>query len=124
MLEAAFNFLSVHSCFQRHLTSPYPATMEGWQVGLATGRALHPLSNLAFLLLQLVAYWEKTFKIDLFKPQIGVVNVTDVSILTEGWSDTLLAAMQAQAQNHSGVYNSEEPLGLFQTLAVWPKTGL
>uniref|UniRef100_A0A452EL71 Calsequestrin n=1 Tax=Capra hircus TaxID=9925 RepID=A0A452EL71_CAPHI len=25
----------------------------------------------------LVAYWEKTFKIDLFKPQIGVVNVTD-----------------------------------------------
>nr|BAG58422.1 unnamed protein product [Homo sapiens] len=25
----------------------------------------------------LVAYWEKTFKIDLFRPQIGVVNVTD-----------------------------------------------
>ncbi|XP_031230856.1 calsequestrin-2 [Mastomys coucha] len=25
----------------------------------------------------LVSYWEKTFKIDLFKPQIGVVNVTD-----------------------------------------------
>ncbi|XP_044094918.1 calsequestrin-2 isoform X2 [Neovison vison] len=25
----------------------------------------------------LIAYWEKTFKIDLFKPQIGVVNVTD-----------------------------------------------
>ncbi|XP_021121399.1 calsequestrin-2 isoform X2 [Heterocephalus glaber] len=25
----------------------------------------------------LVPYWEKTFKIDLFKPQIGVVNVTD-----------------------------------------------
>ncbi|ERE90961.1 calsequestrin-2 [Cricetulus griseus] len=25
----------------------------------------------------LVAYWEKTFKIDLYKPQIGVVNVTD-----------------------------------------------
>lgn len=32
------------------------------------------------MLPQLVAYWEKTFKIDLFKPQIGVVNVTDVSI--------------------------------------------
>ncbi|KAF6292563.1 calsequestrin 2 [Rhinolophus ferrumequinum] len=25
----------------------------------------------------LITYWEKTFKIDLFKPQIGVVNVTD-----------------------------------------------
>lgn len=48
--------------------------------------ALHPLSNLAFLLLQLVAYWEKTFKIDLFKPQIGVVNVTDVSIPIKSWS--------------------------------------
>lgn len=56
---------------------------------LATGRALRPPSNLAFLLPQLVAYWEKTFKIDLFKPQIGVVNVTDVSILTEGWSGSL-----------------------------------
>ncbi|ELK05947.1 Calsequestrin-2 [Pteropus alecto] len=32
---------------------------------------------------QLVAYWEKTFKIDLFKPQIGVVNVTDVSVLRQ-----------------------------------------
>ncbi|PKU34861.1 calsequestrin-2 [Limosa lapponica baueri] len=27
----------------------------------------------------LITYWEKTFKIDLFRPQIGVVNVTDVS---------------------------------------------
>ncbi|CAG00977.1 unnamed protein product, partial [Tetraodon nigroviridis] len=26
---------------------------------------------------QLTTYWEKTFKLDLFKPQIGVVNVTD-----------------------------------------------
>uniref|UniRef100_A0A8B9L6W0 Calsequestrin n=1 Tax=Astyanax mexicanus TaxID=7994 RepID=A0A8B9L6W0_ASTMX len=25
----------------------------------------------------LTAYWEKTFKVDLFRPQIGVVNVTD-----------------------------------------------
>ncbi|XP_018583912.1 calsequestrin-2 [Scleropages formosus] len=25
----------------------------------------------------LITYWEKTFKVDLFKPQIGVVNVTD-----------------------------------------------
>uniref|UniRef100_A0A7N6AGU5 Calsequestrin n=1 Tax=Anabas testudineus TaxID=64144 RepID=A0A7N6AGU5_ANATE len=25
----------------------------------------------------LIPYWEKTFKVDLFKPQIGVVNVTD-----------------------------------------------
>ncbi|KAG9348802.1 hypothetical protein JZ751_029119 [Albula glossodonta] len=25
----------------------------------------------------LTTYWEKTFKVDLFKPQIGVVNVTD-----------------------------------------------
>lgn len=30
-------------------------------------------------LLQLTTYWEKTFKLDLFRPQIGVVNVTDVS---------------------------------------------
>lgn len=29
--------------------------------------------------LQLVPYWEKTFDIDLSAPQIGVVNVTDVS---------------------------------------------
>lgn len=27
----------------------------------------------------MIPYWEKTFKVDLFKPQIGVVNVTDVS---------------------------------------------
>ncbi|OXB68901.1 hypothetical protein ASZ78_005338 [Callipepla squamata] len=27
----------------------------------------------------LITYWEKTFKIDLFRPQIGIVNVTDVS---------------------------------------------
>ncbi|XP_018557252.1 calsequestrin-2 [Lates calcarifer] len=27
----------------------------------------------------LTTYWEKTFKLDLFRPQIGVVNVTDVS---------------------------------------------
>uniref|UniRef100_A0AAX7TYC0 Calsequestrin n=1 Tax=Astatotilapia calliptera TaxID=8154 RepID=A0AAX7TYC0_ASTCA len=26
---------------------------------------------------QLIPYWEKTFKVDLFRPQIGVVNVTD-----------------------------------------------
>ncbi|KAF0022002.1 hypothetical protein F2P81_025745, partial [Scophthalmus maximus] len=25
----------------------------------------------------LIPYWEKTFKVDLFRPQIGVVNVTD-----------------------------------------------
>lgn len=30
---------------------------------------------------QLVPYWEKTFDIDLSAPQIGVVNVTDVSLL-------------------------------------------
>lgn len=30
--------------------------------------------------LQLIPYWEKTFKVDLFRPQIGVVNVTDVSL--------------------------------------------
>ncbi|XP_018431240.1 PREDICTED: calsequestrin-2-like, partial [Nanorana parkeri] len=29
----------------------------------------------------LVTYWERTFHIDLFRPQIGVVNVTDVSIM-------------------------------------------
>lgn len=29
---------------------------------------------------QLIPYWEKTFKVDLFRPQIGVVNVTDVSL--------------------------------------------
>ncbi|XP_012500046.1 PREDICTED: calsequestrin-2 isoform X2 [Propithecus coquereli] len=32
----------------------------------------------------LVAYWEKTFKIDLFRPQIGVVNVTDADSV---WMD-------------------------------------
>lgn len=37
------------------------------------------MSELCFSLLQLITYWEKTFKIDLFRPQIGVVNVTDVS---------------------------------------------
>lgn len=56
-----------------------------------TGNALCRLSNLILLLLlllpQLVAYWEKTFKIDLFKPQIGVVNVTDVSIPRESLPD-------------------------------------
>lgn len=52
--------------------------------GSLTENALCLLSNLIFLLLQLVAYWEKTFKIDLFRPQIGVVNVTDVSIPYEG----------------------------------------
>lgn len=31
------------------------------------------------LYFQLIPYWEKTFKVDLFKPQIGVVNVTDVN---------------------------------------------
>lgn len=29
---------------------------------------------------QLIPYWEKTFKVDLFRPQIGIVNVTDVSL--------------------------------------------
>ncbi|KAF7237535.1 Calsequestrin-2 [Varanus komodoensis] len=32
----------------------------------------------------LITYWEKTFKIDLFKPQIGVVNVTDADSV---WMD-------------------------------------
>lgn len=35
--------------------------------------------NRLMLSLQLTTYWEKTFKLDLFRPQIGVVNVTDVS---------------------------------------------
>ncbi|XP_077071883.1 calsequestrin-2-like [Siphateles boraxobius] len=26
----------------------------------------------------LIPYWEKTFKVDLFRPQIGIINVTDV----------------------------------------------
>uniref|UniRef100_A0A4X2KPN1 Calsequestrin n=1 Tax=Vombatus ursinus TaxID=29139 RepID=A0A4X2KPN1_VOMUR len=34
----------------------------------------------------LVTYWEKTFKIDLFKPQIGVVNVTDADSI---WMDII-----------------------------------
>lgn len=29
---------------------------------------------------QLIPYWEKTFKVDLFRPQIGVINITDVSL--------------------------------------------
>ncbi|XP_054858106.1 calsequestrin-2 [Eublepharis macularius] len=32
----------------------------------------------------LITYWEKTFKIDLFRPQIGVVNVTDADSI---WMD-------------------------------------
>uniref|UniRef100_H3AEN2 Calsequestrin n=1 Tax=Latimeria chalumnae TaxID=7897 RepID=H3AEN2_LATCH len=32
----------------------------------------------------LITYWEKTFKIDLYKPQIGVVNVTDADSV---WMD-------------------------------------
>ncbi|KAG2456680.1 calsequestrin-2 [Polypterus senegalus] len=32
----------------------------------------------------LIPYWEKTFKIDLYKPQIGVVNVTDADSV---WMD-------------------------------------
>ncbi|XP_068945380.1 calsequestrin-2 [Petaurus breviceps papuanus] len=34
----------------------------------------------------LITYWEKTFKIDLFKPQIGVVNVTDADSI---WMDII-----------------------------------
>lgn len=37
--------------------------------------------------LQLVPYWEKTFDIDLSAPQIGVVNVTDVSFLPSSLVD-------------------------------------
>lgn len=33
--------------------------------------------------LQLVPYWEKTFDIDLSSPQIGVVDVDDVSYLAK-----------------------------------------
>lgn len=97
-------------------------------MGLATGRGLYPLSNLALLLLQLVAYWEKTFKIDLFKPQIGVVNVTDVSILTKGFSDGLSRPVDCypspRTRSLRSLQKQDELLGLFQTLAVWPKTGL
>lgn len=34
---------------------------------------------------QLVPYWEKTFRIDLSSPQIGVVDVEDVSKKTKNW---------------------------------------
>lgn len=82
--------------------------------------ALRPLSNLAFLLLQLVAYWEKTFKIDLFKPQIGVVNVTDVSILTEAWSGGLSHPVGCYTTPTIRSFRSLQPqvelLGLSQTL--------
>lgn len=53
----------------------------------------------------LVAYWEKTFKIDLFKPQIGVVNVTDVSIPQEsvlGYPlPALFSAMQPRRRDQA-----------------------
>lgn len=40
---------------------------------------LHETVKLHFSSMQLTTYWEKTFKVDLFRPQIGVVNVTDVN---------------------------------------------
>lgn len=40
---------------------------------------------------QLVPYWEKTFRIDLSSPQIGVVDVEDVSDLPYSLQKTLKA---------------------------------
>uniref|UniRef100_A0A8C7VQW5 Calsequestrin n=1 Tax=Oncorhynchus mykiss TaxID=8022 RepID=A0A8C7VQW5_ONCMY len=43
----------------------------------------------------LIPYWEKTFQVDLFKPQIGVVNVTDAdSIWLEMEEQDLLTAQK------------------------------
>lgn len=50
-----------------------------FQLNLCKGIVQRSLFEFCFLLLQLITYWEKTFKIDLFRPQIGIVNVTDVS---------------------------------------------
>uniref|UniRef100_A0A8D1A362 Calsequestrin n=1 Tax=Sus scrofa TaxID=9823 RepID=A0A8D1A362_PIG len=56
----------------------------------------------------LVAYWEKTFKIDLFKPQIGVVNVTDVSIPQESVLGYPLPALFSAMQPRRRDQNSHE----------------
>lgn len=74
----------------------------------------------AFLLLQLVSYWEKTFKIDLFKPQIGVVNVTDVSILPKGWSDGLSQPVGCSAD--PGTKITQESIAARETLGSFPNS--
>ncbi|KAL2088049.1 hypothetical protein ACEWY4_016877 [Coilia grayii] len=44
----------------------------------------------------LTTYWEKTFKVDLFRPQIGVVNVTDAdSVWLDIASDEALPSAEA-----------------------------
>lgn len=98
-----------------------PVTTVGWQVSPTIGRALHPLPNLAFLLLQLVAYWEKTFKIDLYKPQIGVVNVTDVSIPIKAWLGGFshpVPCYVIPTMRSGSLQKQVKLLGLSQTLGV------
>lgn len=53
------------------------------QLNLDKGVLQRSWSEFCFSLPQLITYWEKTFKIDLFRPQIGVVNVTDVSNMSK-----------------------------------------
>jgi len=58
---------------------------------ISLDRCMTKLSQILFLkpplyahfLSQLIPYWEKTFKVDLFRPQIGIVNVTDVSAILQ-----------------------------------------
>lgn len=52
----------------------------------------HSLTTWFISTLQLTTYWEKTFKLDLFRPQIGVVNVTDVSECNPNWDRYLISA--------------------------------
>lgn len=58
------------------------------------------------LRLQLTTYWEKTFKLDLFRPQIGVVNVTDVSVA-------------GRIRNHPGDKISDLFTSVLQADSVW-----
>lgn len=73
LLESVLSFAM---CGSPSLCSASPFSMHTW---MHIPHPQTPLTEPCVSLLQLITYWEKTFKIDLFRPQIGVVNVTDVS---------------------------------------------
>lgn len=74
---------------------------------------------------QLVPYWEKTFKVDLFRPQIGVVNVTDVSPrICQTWhfSDVIYTSFVLSLCQADSVWmemDDEEDLPTPQELEDW-----
>uniref|UniRef100_A0A8C0SXY8 Calsequestrin n=1 Tax=Canis lupus familiaris TaxID=9615 RepID=A0A8C0SXY8_CANLF len=77
----------------------------------------------------LVPYWEKTFDIDLSAPQIGVVNVTDVSPLPAPLASTpaslLCGPPRSQTRHlragrmHSGSEHAPRPAGPVPRLPTW-----